>query len=90
MGVLGGGTFTGFTSGAIFSHAVARLAVRSIRWMKLLTIVATLFVFSMLITGNGVPSRKNTTAVIYRQEVCDVCVIVCVCARDSPSSFGRI
>ena len=77
VGVLGTGTFTGFLSGAILSHAVARFSLRSTRLMKVLTIAATLFVFSMSITGNGFPSRKNTTAVIYRQEVCDVCVIVC-------------
>ena len=73
VGVLGTAT-AGFTSGAIFSHAVALFSLRSMRLMKLLIIEATSLVFSTLITGNGLPSRKNMTAVICRQEVCDMCV----------------
>ena len=41
VGVLGTATFTGFTSGAIFSHAVARFSLRSMRSMKVLTIACS-------------------------------------------------
>lgn len=64
----------GCLSGRIFSHAVVRLSLRSTRAMNLLAIASTCGVFTISITGIGTPSRKNKTAVIYAQEVWDVCV----------------
>ena len=64
----------GCLSGRIFSHAVVRLSLRSTRAMNLLAIASTCRVFTISIIGSGTPSRKNNTAVIYAQEVWDVCV----------------